>query len=84
MDKELKEVRKSELISPKLLLEKYPNCGLNTREIGYLVSCGAIAGIRLEGRYSCDVLESSFLSYLKYMSTVPKLTIAVLNFNIID
>ena len=77
MDKELKRVDISELMLPKQLLEKYPNCGLTTKQIGYAVHCKSLAGIRLSSEYSYSILESDFIKFLEHIKTVPTLEVII-------
>lgn len=67
----MERLNENQLLTPQELLDKYPDCGLNTRQIGMAVFCGAIAGVKNRGARSHSILETSFLKYIEYKKQVP-------------
>ena len=78
MEKTTIKLTKDDLMKPKELLEKYPDCGLDTRKIGFAVHCGAIAGVKLSNLDAYSIYEPSFLAYIEFMKTVPAIVTYVI------
>jgi hypothetical protein len=55
-----------ELKTPSELLEMFPACEYNAREIGYLLMLGLVDGVKI--RYGCLISVSSFENLLKFKS----------------
>lgn len=61
---------KNERLPVKDLIAKYPECGVTTRELGYLCRSGAVDGHKYTtGTWIVNELD--FLRYLKYLAEKP-------------
>lgn len=55
------------LKTPKELLEMFPECGYNNREIGYLLMLGIVKGKKT--RFSCLIDFESFEALLEFKAS---------------
>jgi hypothetical protein len=69
------EINVDELFTPKELLDRFPSCGLTCRQIGYAYHTRALAGIKPSHAQTSLIYIESFVQYLEYLETVPKLKI---------
>ena len=66
-------VNKDDLLTPKKLIEQYPNCGISPQQIGYLFKMGGLSGKRMG--YTVFIYKESFERFLEYRKKLPKVAI---------
>lgn len=64
--------KKRELATPLNLTRMFPDCGLNSSQIGYAYFVGAVAGVKPYGAKTALIYIDSFLEFLEYREKVAK------------
>jgi|DEB0MinimDraft_6_1074348.scaffolds.fasta_scaffold150873_2 hypothetical protein len=64
--------KSKELATPLNLTRMFPECGLNSSQIGYAYFVGAVAGIKPPGNRTALIYVDSFIEFLKYREKVAK------------
>jgi len=66
------DTKKNELATPLNLVKMFPDCGLNSSQVGYAFFIGAVAGIKPQGSRTALIYIDSFKRFLAFREKVRK------------